>query len=67
MTEVSNFQTIKTNFTFSRSVISSFAVRAYLVLGPGCIIVASLSRIRIKKHVAWFGMVIVVGFVHLGC
>ena len=48
MTEVSNFQTIKTSFTVSGSVISSFAMRAQLVLGPGCIIVPSSSRIRFK-------------------
>ena len=60
MTEVSNFQAIQTSFTFSRSVISSFAMHAYLVLGFICIIVVSWSKIRIKimlSGLVWLGSV----------
>ena len=58
MTEVSNFQANKTSFTLARSVISSFAVCAYLVLGPRCIIVALPSRIGIKvlSYVLVYGL-----------
>ena len=57
MTEVSNFQAVKTSFTFSRSVISSFAVLACLVLGSGCIIVVLSSRVRteiISSGLVWW-------------
>ena len=41
VTEMSIFQAIKKSFRITRSVISSFAMRAFLGVGPGCLLVAS--------------------------
>ena len=48
MTEVSIFQAIKTSLTFSRFVITFFAMRVHLVLGHSHNIAASSSRIIVK-------------------
>ena len=56
MTEVSNFQAIKTNFTFSSSVIGSFAVLACLFWDLVVILLLRRPGLEIKSCcVFWYG------------
>ena len=63
MTEMSNFQTTKTNFTFFGGTVSSFAMCVCLVSGPLCTVVAALSNLRIKVMlsalVCWLRSVVI--------